>query len=64
MESKTTHFDVLETSGAALPTTFIAADESAALTKMLELELEQAGQVAGGLQSAVRCCAVHCCSVH
>ena len=62
MESKTTQFDVSETS-AALPTTFVAADESASLTKMLELELEQAGQVAGGMPS-VRCCSCHCCSVH
>jgi hypothetical protein len=61
MESNTTHFDAVETS---LATTFIAAEESAALTKMLELELEQAGQVAGGLAAAVRCCACHCCSVH
>jgi hypothetical protein len=63
MESNTTHFDGVETS-LALPTTFIAAEESAVLTKMLELELEQASQVAGGLMSAVRCCAVHCCSCH
>src|SRR6187402_2615195 len=63
MESKTTQFDVSETSGVALPTTFVAAEESASLTKMLELELEQAGQVAGGMTS-VRCCACHCCSVH
>jgi hypothetical protein len=63
MESNTTHFDGVETS-LALPTTFIAAEESAVLTKMLELELEQAGQVAGGLAAAVRCCACHCCSVH
>ena len=62
MESNTTHFDGVETS-LALPTTFIAAEESAVLTKMLELELEQAGQVAGGMPS-VRCCAVHCCSAH
>ena len=48
MESNTTHFDGVETS-LALPTTFIAAEESAVLTKMLELELEQASQVAGGL---------------
>ncbi len=63
MESKTTQFDVPETSAAALPTTFVAAEESASLTKMLELELEQAGQVAGGMPS-VRCCACHCCSAH
>ena len=62
MESKITH-DVSETSAAALPTTFVAAEESAALTKMLELEYEQAGQVAGG-RAPVRCCAVHCCSAH
>jgi len=64
METKTTQFDALETSAVALPTTFIAAEEGAALTKMLELEFEQAGQVAGGLASAVRCCAMHCCSCH
>jgi hypothetical protein len=63
MESKTTRFDVLETSAAALPTTFVAAEEGASLTKMLELELEQAGQIAGGMPS-VRCCACHCCSAH
>ena len=49
---------------AVLPTTFAAADETAELTKMLELEFEQAQQVAGGLVAAVRCCACHCCSCH
>ena len=65
MESNTTRFDGAETS-LALPTTFIAAEESAVLTKMLELELEQASLVAGGLagQQIVRCCACHCCSCH
>jgi hypothetical protein len=64
METRITPFDVPETSAASLPTTFVAADESSALTKMLELELDQAGQVAGGMASAVRCCACHCCSAH
>jgi hypothetical protein len=47
---------------AALPTTFVSADEATVLTQMLELELEQASLVAGGL--IVRCCACHCCSCH
>jgi hypothetical protein len=53
-----------ENSGAALPTDFVTADQTAELTQMLELELEQAQQVAGGLAKAVRCCACHCCSCH
>jgi hypothetical protein len=48
---------------AKLPTTFVSADESAELTKMLELEVDQVSEVAGGL-AAVRCCACHCCSCH
>ena len=64
METKTTRIDLPEASAAALPTTFVGAEESASLTKLLELELQQAGQVAGGLASAVRCCATHCCSCH
>ena len=55
METKTTKFEVLETATAALPTTFVSAEEGASLAKMLELELEQASQVAGGLARAVRC---------
>ena len=39
----------MENIKAALPTTFAAADETAELTKMLELEFEQAAQVSGGL---------------
>ena len=62
METKIAN--VLETSTAALPTTFVAAEEGASLTRMLELEIEQAGQVAGGVAGTVRCCAVHCCSSH
>jgi len=49
---------------AALPTTFIGDDEARQLQAMLELELEQARQVSGGLASTVRCCACHCCSCH
>ena len=64
METKTTKFEVLETATAALPTTFVSAEEGASLAKMLELELEQAGQVAGGLARTVRCCSCHCCSCH
>jgi hypothetical protein len=63
MEMKTPNRDVPETTAAALPTTFVSADETAELTKMLELEFEQAQQVAGGMLS-VRCCACHCCSCH
>ena len=63
MESQTTKRQAPE-AAAALPTSFVSADESALLTKMLELELEQASQVAGGLAKVVRCCACHCCSVH
>ena len=61
METKIAN--VLESSTAALPTTFVSAEEGASLTKMLELELEQADQVAGGA-AAARCCACHCCSCH
>ena len=64
MEANTTQHDVLETSAAALPTTFVAAEESASLTKMLELEFEQAGQISGGMAKTIRCCASHCCSSH
>ena len=60
METQTTKHEASE---AALPTSFVSADEAAVLTKMLELEFEQADQVAGGLAS-VRCCACHCCSCH
>lgn len=49
---------------AALPTDFVTADQTAELAQMLELELAQAQQVAGGLAAAVRCCACHCCSCH
>ena len=62
MDQKTMKRDAQDT--AALPTTFVSADEAAELTKMLELEFEQTQQVAGGLASAVRCCACHCCSCH
>jgi hypothetical protein len=48
----------------ALPTTFVDDDEARQLEAMLELELEQARQVAGGLAATVRCCACHCCSCH
>lgn len=61
---KTSKRDALDLSNAVLPTTFVSADEAAELTKMLELEFEQTQQVAGGLASAVRCCACHCCSCH
>ncbi len=60
----------MENIKAALPTTFAGADETAELTKMLELEFEQAEQVSGGLAisgglaAAIRCCACHCCSCH
>jgi hypothetical protein len=64
METSITKIDPSESSAATLPTSFVGAEESAALTKMLELELAQASQVAGGLAAAVRCCAVHCCSSH
>ena len=64
METKTPKHDVLDNSGVALPTTFVTTDETAELTKMLELEFEQTQQVAGGLASAIRCCACHCCSCH
>jgi len=37
METKTTKLEVLETSAAALPTTFVSAEEGAPLAKMLEL---------------------------
>ena len=62
MEKQTTKREAPE--AAALPTSFVSAEETAVLTKMLELELEQADQVAGGLASTVRCCACHCCSCH
>ena len=62
MDQKTMKRDAQDT--AALPTTFVSADEAAELTKMLELEFEQTNQVAGGLAAAVRCCACHCCSCH
>jgi len=61
---KTSNRDAQGLSNAALPTTFVSADEAAELTKMLELEFEQTQQVAGGLAAAVRCCACHCCSCH
>jgi hypothetical protein len=61
MENQATRHEVPDTA-PALPTTFVSAEETAVLTKMLELELEQANQVAGGL--AARCCACHCCSCH
>lgn len=65
MQSKTTtERDAMQAADATLPTTFVSADESAELTKMLELEFDQAQQVAGGLAIAVRCCACHCCSCH
>ena len=64
METKTTKFEVLEIATAALPTTFASGEEGASLAKMLELELEQASQVAGGLSRTVRCCSCHCCSCH
>jgi hypothetical protein len=65
MQTKTTNQrDAMPMDDASLPTTFVCADESAQLTKMLELEFEQAQQVAGGLAKAVRCCACHCCSCH
>jgi hypothetical protein len=54
----------MQAADAALPTTFVSADESAELTRMLELEFEQTQQVAGGLAVVVRCCACHCCSCH
>lgn len=56
METKTT---IAQAADAALPTSFVSADESAELTKMLELEFEQAQQVAGGL--ACGCCCHRCC---
>ena len=61
---RTSKRDVEDFSNVALPTTFVSADEAVELTKMLELEFEQTQQVAGGLASAVRCCASHCCSSH
>ena len=61
MEKQTTKYEASD--AAALPTSFVSADEAAVLTKMLELELEQASQVAGGMLP-VRCCACHCCSSH
>jgi hypothetical protein len=65
METKTTiQRDAMPLADASLPTSFVSADESAQLTKMLELEFDQAQQVAGGLARAVRCCACHCCSCH
>jgi len=65
MQTKTTiERDAMQAVDATLPTTFVSADESAELTKMLELEFDQAQQVAGGLAAAVRCCACHCCSCH
>jgi hypothetical protein len=64
MQTKTTRHDAPETSTATLPTTFVTAEETAELTQMLELEFEQAQQVAGGLAAAIRCCACHCCSCH
>lgn len=63
MEKLNTTHESTETT-AALPTRFVDADETATLTTMLELELEQASQVAGGLAKNVRCCACHCCSCH
>ena len=60
METKIAN--VLETT-AALPTTFVSAEEGASLTRMLELEIEQVSEVAGGL-NPVRCCAYHCCAYH
>lgn len=64
MQTKTTERNAVQAADATLPTTFVSADESAELTKMLELEFDQAQQVAGGLAAAVRCCACHCCSCH
>ena len=53
-----------ESSGTVLPTEFVTSDQTAELTQMLELELGQTQQVAGGLAAAIRCCACHCCSCH
>ena len=64
MDKKSTARDESQIPAAALPTTFVSTGETAELTKMLELELEQAEQVTGGLAAAVRCCACHCCSCH
>jgi hypothetical protein len=65
MQTKTTiERNATQAADASLPTTFVSADESAELTKMLELEFDQTQQVAGGLLAAVRCCACHCCSCH
>ena len=63
METQTTKHDAPQAS-AALPTTFVSADEATVLTQMLELELEQASLVAGGLSGNIRCCSCHCCSCH
>jgi len=63
MDTQNTQRQAPEAS-AALPTTFVGADEATVLTQMLELELEQASLVAGGLAGPVRCCACHCCSCH
>jgi|GEM_PF-6869229 len=64
MQTKTTRHDAPEASTATLPTTFVSAEETAELTKMLELEFEQAQQVAGGLAASIQCCSCHCCSCH
>ena len=53
-----------ESNGTVLPTEFVTSDQTAELTQMLELELGQTQQVAGGLARAIRCCACHCCSCH
>ena len=38
-----------ESNGTVLPTEFVTSDQTAELTQMLELELGQTQQVAGGL---------------
>lgn len=56
--------DATSSDEPSLPTTFVSAAQAAQLTQMLELHVEQAQQIAGGLASSIRCCRCHCCSCH
>lgn len=53
-----------EPATSVLPTKFVTPEQTAALTKVLDLALEDLNEVAGGIVDTSVCQCVNCCSSH
>ncbi|MGH8613465.1 MAG: hypothetical protein ACREYF_15970 [Gammaproteobacteria bacterium] len=53
-----------EPATSVLPTEFVTPEQTAALTKVVDLALEDLNEVAGGIVDTSSCQCVNCCSSH